>query len=111
VGVQLACSVRTGHSARVTVTTRVLVCGKNMPPLHDACLARDMVALQSALRKGYKVDSETEAGVTPLMCAAMVSCCETLEELFSYGANAKCAPRARADLCGGMALRIGRTFA
>jgi hypothetical protein len=63
-------------------------------------LSRDLVALQAALRKGFKVNSETEAGVTPLMCAAMVSCRETVGELFDYGADAKATDRVRAGRRG-----------
>jgi ankyrin repeat protein len=64
-----------------------------MSPLHDACMARDLLAVQAAIRTGHGVNKVNEAGVTPLMCAALVNCRETAEELLTQGATVGCVGR------------------
>jgi ankyrin repeat protein len=66
-----------------------------MSPLHDACVARDLTGVQVALRAGYKVDAPNDAGITPLMCAAVVNCAETVKELLEFGASVRHASAAR----------------
>lgn len=61
-----------------------------MPPLHDACLQRNLTGLQAALRAGYPVNAPNEAGVSPLMCAALVNCKEVTQELLDNKAFVGC---------------------
>ena len=62
-------------------------------PLHTAATARDLNAAQEALRTGAKVNQPNEAGITPLMCAALVNCRPMTEELLANGADIRCLRR------------------
>jgi|APGre2960657423_1045063.scaffolds.fasta_scaffold51675_2 ankyrin repeat protein len=56
-------------------------------PLHEAATARNLPALLLALRAGFPVDHANGAGVTALMCSALVGCAETTEALLEAGAS------------------------
>jgi ankyrin repeat protein len=58
-------------------------------PLHAAATQRDLSAAQAAMRNGSKVNQPNDAGLTPLMCAALVNCRPMTEELLANGADVR----------------------
>ena len=66
-------------------------------PLHSAVTARDVSAVQAALRTGSKVNQANDKGLTPLMCAALVNCRPCVEELLVNGADVRCGHQLRSS--------------